>query len=258
MFKLLKIAAFALLVPVLALSGSTMVAAAGQIEGGNIYRVKNMTQNGQFTDPASATCNDTVQFRVRIHNPGPGPLNNVRVSATLPAGEARSHSSTATVSASDAPDVITDTAGVNLDKAGSLNYISGTTELLDPHGSKLQNLADGITTGGVALPTAVGVSTEQMRLVQFQAKVDCPDKPEVCPEGTTGTPPNCVTPPTPENPQNPKTETPAPAGQAPATIAATGPEAMVSGVAGASALGYGVRRWLMSKAALKDALKLNQ
>ncbi len=252
MFKLLKIAAFALLVPVLALSGSATVAAAGQIEGGNIYRVRNVTQNGQFTDPASATCGDTVQFRVRIHNPGPGPLNNVRVAATLPAGEAQSHSSTVTVSASDAPDVITDTAGVNLDKAGSLNYIGGSTELLDPHGSKLQNLSDGIVSGGVTLSKAVGVSTEQMRLVQFQAKVACPDTPpEECPEGTTGTPPNCVTPPAPENPEKPTPESPK---TAPAVIASTGPEAIFSGVVGSSALGYSVRRFLMSKAALKDAL----
>lgn len=258
MFKLLKLAAFALIVPVLALSGAATAAAAGQIEGGDIYRVRNVTQGGGFTDPAQTKPCDVVQFRVRVHNPGPDPINSVNVKATLSNEVATSHSSMVTITSNTAnPNSVSDTAGVRVSEAVAIGYVSGSTELLDANGSVMNSLPDGILGGGVNIGN-VGVSVDQKRFVQFKAKLNCKEAPEKCPEGTTGTPPNCVTPPTPENPQNPKTETPAPAGQAPATIAATGPEAMVSSVAGASALGYGVRRWLMSKAALKDALNLNQ
>ncbi len=224
MFKFLKKATLA--IAAVAVVSGPVALAAGQIEGGNIYRVKNVTQNSAFTDPANATCGDTVQFRVRIHNPGPEEINNVHVAATLPANVSTSHSSAVTVSASDAPDVITDTAGVNLDKAGSLNYLAGSTELLDPNGSVLQGLGDGIVGGGVNLPTAIGVSNNQMRLVQFSAKVSCPETP--------GCTVNCT-------PEAPKT------GVTPSAIASTGPAELFSGLAGVSALGYGVQRYVASR-----------
>lgn len=228
MFKFLKNATLA--IAAVAVVSGPVALAAGQIEGGNIYRVKNVTQNSAFADPANGTCGDTMQFRVRIHNPGPEEINNVRVAATLPATESKSHSSTVTVSASDAPDVITDTAGVDLDKAGKLSYVAGSTQLLDPNGSALQALGDGIVGGGVSLPSAVGVSNNQMRLVQFSAKINCPEQP-VCTE-------NCE--PTEEVP-------PTKTGVTPSAIASTGPAELFSGLAGVSALGYGVQRYVASR-----------
>lgn len=222
MFKFLKKATLA--IAAVAVVSGPVAFAAGQIEGGNIYRVKNVTQNSAFTDPVTGTCGDTVQFRVRIHNPGPEEINNVRVAATLPATASTSHSSTVTVSASDAPDVITDTAGVNLDKAGKLNYINGSAELLDPNGAKLQNLSDSIVNGGVNLPSAIGVSNQQMRLVQFSANVDCPETP-TCTE-------NCG---------------PTKTGVTPSAITSTGPAELFSGLAGVSALGYGARHYVASR-----------
>lgn len=232
MIKSLKVVAIAIAVSATILGGNP-ASAAGQIEGGNIYRVKNVTKNSAFADPASATCGETVQFRVRIHNPGPGEISNVKVAATLPAAEATSHSSTVTVSASDAPDVITDTAGVNLDKAGKLSYVAGSTELLDPSGAKLQGLGDGIVGGGVTLSDPIGVSTQQFRSVQFSAKVDCPEKP-VCTQ-------NC----TPVTP--PKTPTPSTPAVTPSAIPSTGPEALLGGLTGVSALGYVVSRFIQSR-----------
>lgn len=178
-------AAAAAIIPAVALSGSVLAAAVGQIEGGDIYRVRNVSKNTDFTDPASATCGETVQFKVRIHNPGPDALNNVNVKATLPSGEATSHSSKVTVTADNAnPSTITDTAGVNLSQAGSLSYVAGSTELLDAHNSKLNTLPDTITGAGVNAGT-VGVSVEQKRFVQFKAKVNCPTTPSVTPETPT-------------------------------------------------------------------------
>lgn len=217
MKKFASFIAGAVMVPALAFSTVSAVA-AGQIEGGDIYRVKNVTKNVDFTDPASATCGDTVQFKVRVHNPGPDALTNVNVKATLPSAAATSHSSTVTVSSENAnPTSRTDTAGVNLDKAGKLSYVNGSTELLDAHNSKLNTLGDTILTTGVNVGT-VGVSTEQKRFVQFQAKVVC------------------ETPTTPETPATPVT----PSKTAPVVIAATGPADAVATMLSLSALTAGI------------------
>lgn len=173
MSKLSAIVAGVVAMPVLTFAGSAIAAEAptGQIEGGNIYRVKNL-KAGDFVDPANAACGDTVQFRVRIHNIGAYSLENVKVQATLPTAAATSHSSKVTVSASNG-NTVTDTAGVNLDKSGTLSYVNGSTELLDANQAKLSTLGDGIVAGGVSLPDAIGVSTQQKRSVQFSAKVNC-------------------------------------------------------------------------------------
>lgn len=223
----------ALIVPVAAL-GPVSAAAVGQIGGGDIYRVRNVTKNTDFTDPVSADLCDTVQFKVRIHNPGPDVLNNVVVKATLDSGVSTSHSSKVTVTADNAnPSSTTDTAGVNLSKAGSLTYVPGSTELLDAHDSKLSTLPDGILNSGVNIGS-VGVSTEQKRFVQFEAKTNCPT-----PKCTHNcTPPtcthNCTPPVTP--PSTPPT-TPA----TPTTLVNTGPGDVIgafSAVTVAGALGY--------------------
>ncbi|HEX5744461.1 MAG TPA: hypothetical protein VFX84_03385 [Candidatus Saccharimonadales bacterium] len=193
-------AATAVIVPVVGLTGPALAAPVGQIEGGDIYRVRNVTKNTDFTDPASADLCETVQFKVRIHNPGPDTLNNVVVKATLDSGVATSHSSKVTITADNAnPSSTTDTAGVNLSKAGSLNYVSGSTELLDAHNSKLKDLPDGILSGGVNIGSA-GVSIEQKRFVQFKAKTNCPTPKPECKVNCVppSTPPS--TPPTPAAP----------------------------------------------------------
>jgi len=182
-------AAFAA-IAVLSFGGLALAVSAGQIEGGDIYRARNVTKNTDFTDPATATCNDTVQFKVRIHNPGPDALTGVHVAATLSSEQSTSHSSTVTVSADNAnPTSTTDTAGLNLDQAGSLTYVAGTTELLDAHDAKITTLGDTILGTGVDVPNGVGVSTEQMRFVQFEVKVSCPQPPQTPPTPPTVTPP---------------------------------------------------------------------
>ena len=172
------IAATVLTVPAMLLVAVPVSAAGeGQIEGGDIYRVRNLTKNGAFTDPATADACDTVQYRVRIHNPGPGGLTNVNVKATLPGGVASSNISTLTVSAVNAdPQSTSDTATVNLSSAQNLAYVSGSTQLLDANGSVMQSLADGILGGGITIGN-VGVSINEKRFVQFQAKINCPQPP---------------------------------------------------------------------------------
>ncbi len=177
MKKLLSIITGAVMASALVVSTVAAVG-AGQVEAGDIYRVKNVTKGGDFTDPASATCGDTVQYKVRIHNPGPDSLGNVTVTATLPGGVATTHVSKVTVSSPNAdPASTSDTATVNLDKAGKLSYVAGSTELLDHNGARVNGLGDTITSSGVNIGN-VGVSLQQKRFVQFKAKVTCEEAPK--------------------------------------------------------------------------------
>ena len=158
----------------------TYALASGKIEFGDIYRARNITTNGDFTDSATATCGQTVQFRVRVHNPGPDPLENVNVKAApLLSEEATSFTSSVTINASNLGDqeAVTDTASVNLDKAGKITYVPGSTELLSDTGSFMQSLGDGIFTSGVDIGS-VGVSTAQKRFVQFKAVINCNEEPQ--------------------------------------------------------------------------------
>lgn len=185
-----QIATAAIMLPVV-FAGVAAANPAGQIEGGDIYRVRNVTKNTAFTDPATADACETVQFRVRIHNPGPDALTGVKVKATLNTEASTSHSSTITVSADNAnPASTTDTAGVNLSSAQKMSYVAGSTELLDANGAKMETLGDSILSDGVSVTNGVGVSTEQKRFVQFSAKVDCPTPPVTPP----ATPPATTTP----------------------------------------------------------------
>jgi hypothetical protein len=174
MTQLTKLAAALAAVPVIAFATPALAASEGQIEGGNIFRIKNITKNVDFTDPANADACDTLMFRVRIHDPGPGFLTDVRVKATLDSNVADSHISTVTVSAINAdPDSTSDTATLNLSSSQSISFVSGSTQLLDANGNVIRTLPDGITQGGVGIGN-VGVSIAEKRFVQFQVKVSCP------------------------------------------------------------------------------------
>src|SRR6185312_14728078 len=135
MRKVSTLAAAIAVVPVLAISGSAFATTEnpGQIEQGNIYRVKNITTSGSFAENITAKCGDTVEFRVRIHNGGPATLTNVKVAATLNEASSTSHGSQVSLSADNNLHdmVVTANAGVNTDKATTATYVSGSTQLLD-------------------------------------------------------------------------------------------------------------------------------
>lgn len=228
MNTIIKTLALGMVIPVALIATPVIAANQGQIEGGNIYRVKNVTDNTEFVDPVNADKCETLQYKVRIHNPGPGFLNNVNVKATMPAGASTTNTSTITVSSQNAdPSSTSDNAVVNLSSAQSVKYVSGSTQLLDANGNVIQTLSDGVAAGGVNIGN-VGVSINEKRFVQFQAKVDCP-----------------VT----------VTEKPQPQPEQPVTLPETGPAAGLAAAAGTGALGYAVHMYRRSRKALVDAVK---
>jgi hypothetical protein len=224
-----KTLAVAALAP--ALLATPVLAASGQITGGDNYLVRNVTDNGKFMDPASADKCETVQFKVRIHNDGPDPVKNVNVKASLTDAASTTHSSTVTVTSTDSnPAERKDTAAVKLSESLKLNYVAGTTELLDANGGKISTLPETIFTSGVNIDQ-IGVSTQQKRYVQFQAKVDCPG------QGA------------PETPQTPVTP------EQPAALPETGPEAGLAALAGSGAMAYAVNAYRKSRRSLSNSFR---
>lgn len=168
-----KIAALAVIVPVMLAFASPVHAVSGQIEGGDIYWPKDLTQGNSFVDPTSANAGDTLQYRVRIHNPGEACISNVNLKAILPTGTNLTNSSTITIWADNVTtNYVSDTATVNLSSAQSISYVPGTTQLLDNNGV-LSTLPDTLFSSGVNVGT-ICVSTNNERFVQFQAKVSVP------------------------------------------------------------------------------------
>lgn len=169
-----KFAAFIALalMPVLGVMASAPVFAdsPGNLAGGDLYQVRNVTKNTGYSNSVAAACNETVKFSFKLSNTEYGMLYGVKVAANLTSGTA---TATATNSNNQAVSA-SDTASVSLAK-GSLSYIAGSTQLYTVEGSLIKNLADGITDGGVTTGNLAG-STRQF--VQFQAKVNCPETPK--------------------------------------------------------------------------------
>jgi len=183
MTRFSKLAAALAVLPVLVLAPLAYAIGGGQIEQGDIYRVKDVTSNSAFADNISAACSDTVAFRVRIHNGGPDTITNVRVAATLNAASSTSHGSQVSLSAdNNLHDMtVTANAGVQTSEASTASFVSGSTQLLDysttPGGeSVLRNLPDGILSGGINIGS-IGPLTTDTEEVQFQAKLSCPAPP---------------------------------------------------------------------------------
>lgn len=175
MKKLLSIA-LGVLVASTAFVSSASALGMGQFPEGNFYY---SPQNGVAVDPAALTCGNTLTLKIRAHNAGPGIVENTTVTATLPGAAATTHVSKATISSPYAdPSATSDTMTVNLDKAGRLTYVAGSTELLDSAGNKLSSLPDTLTTTGVNIGT-VNVSVQEIRAVQFKVKAECGTTPPV-------------------------------------------------------------------------------
>jgi hypothetical protein len=207
-------AAAAVIIPVAGLSGSAAADSPGQIGGGDIYRVKNITKNTDFADLTTANACDELQYKIRLHNSRFGEVTNIVANATLPAGPNSVSKMTVNYTSEGPETSVSDTATVNLSTAQNINYVNGSTQLLDGNNNVIKALSDGVTAGGVNVGDLKGSTTE---FVQFKAKVNCPTPPQ--------TPP--TTPATPAAPGAPTTLVNTGAGSVAAIFAA----ATVAGVA---------------------------
>jgi len=186
MKKIVSMIAALAVLPVFAFAGTAGAAVNSAIEGGDIYRVKNVTQGSGYADTTSANACDTLQYQVRLHNPGPDAvLNNVKVSVAFGTAATTHDTSIITARADNAsPSSTSDTATANISSAQTESYVAGSTQLLDPNGNVIQTLPDGITGSGVNIGT-LGISLGNIRYVRFQMKVSCPSKPTPTPTPIT-------------------------------------------------------------------------
>ena len=205
-----------LMVPALAISATANATVKSYIEGGDIFKARNVTKDTSYADPSSADACNTVSYRVRLHNPGPDAvLNNVTVQASVPQSSSTQNVATIIVRSAEAnPENTSDTATLNISSAQALTYVNGSTQLLNSTGAVVQTLPDGITGAGVNIGT-VGISLNEIKYVRFEMKVNCPVAPTEQPK------------------EQPKQEAKPVAKELPKT----GPGAVVSLFAGASAAG---------------------
>ncbi len=194
-FKLVATGLTSLAVAAFTLSPFATADSPGQIGGGDIYRIKNLTQNVDYTDPASANACDTLEYKVRLHNSRFDSVTNIVASADLPSNSSTTNVSKMTVTYSGGvANNVSDTATLNLSSAQSVSYVGGTTQLLDKDNNVVKALPDGVTQNGVSIGDLNGSTVE---FVQFQAKVNCPTPPVTPPVTPPSTPPATPGQPTP-------------------------------------------------------------
>ncbi len=142
----------------------------GQLSNGaSNYKVRNVTQNGEYSQKVAAVCGDTVKYSVTLANSDFGLLKDLTVKANLGSGAI----SASAINAEGKTTSVSGNVTVTLAK-GTLQYVSGSTVRIASDGSNSKSLPDGVANGGVNVGELNG-STQIF--VQFQAKVDCPTTP---------------------------------------------------------------------------------
>lgn len=154
-------------------TGQAMAFTDGQINGGDIYRTEDLTQNTGFSDTTAAQSCDLLEYRVRLYNPGSATVNNVNVQADVSNAALTSNESTIQITSSNGdPSTTFGFTTVTFSTAQTLSYVNGTTQLLNQNNNLIENLTDGITIGGTGVNVgSVGPSVTEY--VQFQEKVSC-------------------------------------------------------------------------------------
>lgn len=236
--SLLLSTATAVIIPAVGFAGPALASSPGQIDGGDIYRVKNVTQNTDYASTATAKTCEEVQYKVLLHNSGFGSVTNIVASANLPSAGGASNM-TVTYDSNGPKTSVSGSATLNLTSAQSVSYESGTTQVLDKDGKLVKSLPDGVTNGGVNAGTLAGSTAE---FVTFKAKTNCPTPPPPPPSCKTDTK-LCPPPVTP-----PSTPPATPSTPAPTTLVNTGPGETAALFAVAVIAGtFGYRKYLSRK-----------
>jgi hypothetical protein len=169
---------------VLSTSSAFAGTGTGQIVTGNQnYKIANLTQGTDFANPQSAVACDTLEYRLRLYNPGPSGLSTVKVEAGINTmTKYTSYVSTATAYTPDgAVPSSSFEATLNISTAQTQSYVAGSTKLLDSAGNVLKSsangsLADTVTMGGGGINVgSIGESVTEY--LEFQTKLSCPTPP---------------------------------------------------------------------------------
>ncbi|RWZ79402.1 MAG: DUF11 domain-containing protein [Candidatus Chaera renei] len=188
----------------------------------------------KYVKSLSAKPGEVVDFRIKYKNTGDTQQDNVVIKDRLPAGMVYVKGSTRLYNNQNPngktlSDNLTDGVGVNIGShaPGGASYIIFSAQVVSEN--KLQ-CGDNQLTDVARAETPNG-SKEDTANVNVNRQ--CAEKPEQPKQP-------------PEQPKQP---------ELPTTLPKTGPETIVGGLFGTSALGYGIHSWLASRRSLRQALK---
>src|ERR1017187_4433661 len=100
--KLAKATAAVTLLSTMAFSSIGYAGTSGSGQITPAYEAENLTQNTGFANPTTANACDTLEYRARLWNPGPGNLSNVMVQVSLSNEVGTANTSTISTTSSDA------------------------------------------------------------------------------------------------------------------------------------------------------------
>ncbi len=152
----------------------------GQIVAGNHNLViADLTRRSSFQNHQRAQACDLLQYRVRIYNPGPGDLSNVRISASVNTITRYSHI-VPTITVYTPNGAITEVsfqATIDLPTAQTQAFVPYSTQMLNSAGQVIKSsaeksLEDGITASGYGINIgAVDVGVTEYIL--FRTELSC-------------------------------------------------------------------------------------
>lgn len=148
-----------------------------QIGGGQIALMADLTHPGRFQNPLRAQPCDALAYRVRLYNPGPATVHNVRVAASI--NTITSYSRMIATFVAYAPDgSVADVAAqpwVISHTPVTQAYVAGSTRTRDSAGrvvatSRSGALADTITATTYGIPVGnLGIGVTEY--VEFETKL---------------------------------------------------------------------------------------
>ena len=162
-------------------SGLASASSYGQIESGNSnYTIANVTNNSGFSNTQTANACDVVEYRLHLYNPGPDPINDVKVEATI--NTVTPYTQFVSTATAFAPNSLSSQVNfqstLNIASAQTQSYVSGSTVLLDSAGNVIKSsanggLADTITMGAGGIDIgSLGESVQEF--LEFKAQISCP------------------------------------------------------------------------------------
>ncbi len=152
---------------------------SGQIEGGAIARIADITRGTGFSSALRARPCDVLLYRIRLYNPGSADLHHVRVAGSInPITPYKVIIPTIAVYAPDGdPQQVFIQPRIFLPKARTQSYVAGSTVMLNSTGavvrrSATRQLSDAITTTGNGIDVG-SVDVGITEFIDFRAKVNC-------------------------------------------------------------------------------------
>ncbi len=144
-----------------------------QIEGGDIFRIADLSRPSQFSQDATSYPCDLLLYRIRLYNPGGETATKLHLQVDISNEQFRNNTAVAVATSPNIdPSSTTAFATVRFRSPHSLTYVARTTQLLDQNDHLIDKLADGITIGGVGV--SVGdLRSGETKVVQFEMKVSC-------------------------------------------------------------------------------------